>query len=86
MDDPVNVSRREKRKKKELQAKVRQAVDQVALDLNVTVEDVVRTSITPKTTPSLHRAVEGNSVNTQIAAAVEGYDTFLSYVFLLYIA
>ena len=78
-DDPTNVSRREKRKNKTLQDKLRQAVDQLALDHNVTVEDVLRSNITPKMTPNIHRAVEGNRVNTMIAASVDGYDTLSAY-------
>ncbi len=74
-DDLINVARRANRKKNQLQIKLRQAVDQVARDNNLTVEEVVRSSITPNTTPNIHRAVEGNRVNTLIAASVEGYDT-----------
>jgi hypothetical protein len=83
LDDKINVARREDRKKKKLQTKLRQAVDQVALDHNLTVEDVVRSSITRKTTPNIHRAVEGNRVNTMIAASVEGYDTLSAYKSIL---
>ena len=79
LDDPVNVERRSKRKTKQMQIKLRQAVDQLAIDHNLTVEDVVRSSITLKTTPNTHRAVEGNRVNTMIAASVGEYDTLSAY-------
>ena len=78
-DDAENVSRREKRKNKILQGKLRQAVDQLALDNNITVEEVLRSTINEKTTPNIHRAVEGNRVNTMIAASVGGYDTLSAY-------
>lgn len=78
-DDEINVARRADRKKTQLQIKLRQAVDQVARDHNLTVEDVVRSSITLKTTPNIHRAVEGNRVNTLIAGSVGGYDTLSAY-------
>ena len=85
-DDAENVSRREKRKNKILQGKLRQAVDQLALDHNTTVEVVVRSNISQKTTPNIHRAVEGNRVNTMIAASVDGYDTLSAYGSILYLA
>ena len=85
-DDAENVSRREKRKNKILQGKLRQAVDQLALDNNTTVEVVVRSNISQKTTPNIHRAVEGNRVNTMIAASVDGYDTLSAYGSILYLA
>lgn len=78
-DDPENVARREKRKNKKLQHELRQAVDQLALKHNITVEELVRSNITPQTTPNIHRAVEGNRVNTMIAASVDGYDTLSAY-------
>jgi hypothetical protein len=73
--DDANVLRRGKRKAINQQAKVRQAVDLVALQHNITVEDVVRSSISSKTTPSLHQAIKGNQVNTVIANSVGGYET-----------
>ena len=86
LNDPVNVLRRVRRKETNLQAKLRQAVDQVALEHNLTVEDVVRSTITPKTTPSLHRELEGNRVNTQIAKSVDGYEICRGNASILYIA
>ena len=77
--DPVNVARRANRRTTQLRTKLRQAVDQVALDHKMSVEDVIRSSITSKTTPNIHRAVEGNRVNTMIAASVGGYDTLSAY-------
>ena len=56
-------------------AKVRHEVNLVARANNITLEDVVLTSISPKTTPGLHQAVEGNRVHTAIAASVGGYET-----------
>ena len=85
-DDAENVSRREKRKNKILQGKLRQAVDQLAFDNNITVEEVLRSTINEKTTPNIHRAVEGNRVNTMIAASVDGYDTLSAYGSILYLA
>lgn len=78
-DDPINVDRRAKRQTKKLQIKLRQAVDQLAIDHNLTVEELVQSSITLETTPNIHRAVEGNRVNTMIAASVGEYDTLSAY-------
>ena len=78
-DDPENVARRERRKNKTLQDKLRQAVDELALKHKITVEEVLRSNITPKMTPNIHRAVEGNRVNTMIAASVDEYDTLWPY-------
>ena len=79
--DPVNTLRREKRQAQKQQARVRQAVGLVALQHNMTFEELVRSNISPMTTPSLHQAIKGNQVNTAIAASVGGYviDTLSFY-------
>ena len=61
-------------------------MEKVALDYSLSVEDVLRSSITSKTAPTLHQAVEGNRVNAMIAASVDEYDTLPAYGFLLYLA
>jgi hypothetical protein len=73
--DPVNTLRREKRQAQKQQAIVRQAVGLVALQHNMTFEELVRSNISPMTTPSLHQAIKGNQVNTVIANSVGGYET-----------
>jgi hypothetical protein len=80
------VARRANRKKKTLQKKLHLAMERVAQDYGLSVEDVLLTSITPETAPNLHQAVEENRVNARIVASVDEYDTLPAYGFLLYLA